>query len=315
MMIQKTGASSKGAIALKEKPRLFNPRLAGGGGGAYVGPLDTYTGAKGAWSLYRRLLSSYTGPLVRIRRDGDNAEQDFQSGANGLISVAAVEAFCVAGGGSEDGHVVTVYDQSGNGLDMEQSSAGMQMRLCEGGVVNLVGPGYPSMRSVAGNDCLYATDTFTPAYSGSNAWLFTHQSITNSSDTWNSVSLSKDAEANWNSSGRGIPLSVSSGNIDAVRAGVHSSPYTLSSAPNLHLATAAFIGSGWLLDVGGNGTEDTATPEMQGNFDANRFLLGAYSPSSPYCGIYSYFVEAVIYLSEMGADQSAIRAALKLPLE
>lgn len=282
----------------------------------FVGALDVYSGAKGVWSLYRRLFSSYTGALVRVRRSGDNAEYDFMPGVDGLLPVASVMAFCVAGGGTEDGHVVKVYDQSGNGLDMDQTSAGMQMRICEGGVMNVVGPGdgYPAMRSVAGNDCLYATGTFTPAYGGNNVWLFTHQYISNSGDTWNSVSLTKDSNANWDNVGRGVTLSLSGGNFDAVRAGVHSMPYTLPAAPELHLATAAFYGSGWLVSDGVSGADDNLTPEMQGSFDCNRFLLGAYSPSSPYCGVYSYFVEAAIYLSDMSADQAGIRTAMEIPL-
>ena len=47
------------------------------GGPAFVGALDAYaSGLAGAWSVSRRLLTSYSGPLVRVRRSSDNAEQD-----------------------------------------------------------------------------------------------------------------------------------------------------------------------------------------------------------------------------------------------
>jgi len=57
----------------------FNPSDPGGG---FTGILDTYTGAAAAYSV-RRLSSSYTGGLIRVRRSSDDAEQDIGYDSNG----------------------------------------------------------------------------------------------------------------------------------------------------------------------------------------------------------------------------------------
>lgn len=81
-------------------------------GASFVGPLDTLsTGIVGAWSVARRLLTSYTGPWLRVRRSSDNAEQD-------CTTVASILAFCGAG----NGFVVTIYDQTGLVDDLTQSA-------------------------------------------------------------------------------------------------------------------------------------------------------------------------------------------------
>lgn len=79
----------------------------------------------GVWSLARRLVDNYTGPLIRIRRANDNAEQDIgftASGGHQVLDEAAVTSFV----GANDWFIVTVYDQSINGFNMTQATAGSQ---------------------------------------------------------------------------------------------------------------------------------------------------------------------------------------------
>jgi hypothetical protein len=82
--------------------------------------LDGLTpGMESAWSTGRRLLTAYTGPIVRVRRSSDNAEQDFFGlGASGAVDASAVAAFCGAG----DGFVRTIYDQSGLSRNLIQTA-------------------------------------------------------------------------------------------------------------------------------------------------------------------------------------------------
>jgi hypothetical protein len=42
--------------------------------------LDTYSGASAAFSL-RKLSSSYSGPVLQVRRSGDNVEVDWTLGS------------------------------------------------------------------------------------------------------------------------------------------------------------------------------------------------------------------------------------------
>lgn len=95
--------------------------------------LDTYSGAKFAYSL-RNLSSSYSGPIVRVRRDtdggsGDNDEQDFSSSQ---ISSGALVSFV---GSGHDGFVTKWYDQSGNGEDLVNSSLTSQPFIVASGAL------------------------------------------------------------------------------------------------------------------------------------------------------------------------------------
>jgi len=89
----------------------------------FVGPLDAYTSGLGeAWSMGRRLLSSYNGALIRVRRSSDNAEQDIGFTSTGLLDGTAFTAF--VGGGTA--YVVKAYDQTGHGYDRTQGTAAAQ---------------------------------------------------------------------------------------------------------------------------------------------------------------------------------------------
>lgn len=100
-----------------------------GGGASFAGVLDDVTsGLLDAWSVYRRLLTSYTGPLIRVRRSSDNAEQDIDATVSGLLDTAALLSFV----GANNGFVSVVYGQSG-GQDMEQATAGSQPQIVSSG--------------------------------------------------------------------------------------------------------------------------------------------------------------------------------------
>lgn len=88
---------------------------------SFVGAYDTIPNLVHVYEPARRTLTSYTGPLVRIRRSSDNAEQDFGSLANGDLDNAAITTFL---GGSSP-FVVTVYDQAGSN-NPTQPTAGNQ---------------------------------------------------------------------------------------------------------------------------------------------------------------------------------------------
>lgn len=95
---------------------------AGGGAVPFVGALDGYSALlTSAFSLVRRLLTSYEGNLIRIRRVSDNVEQNFGPLAGGRLDVASILTFLGGGGGK----LVTVYDQFGSN-NWTQSTAAMQ---------------------------------------------------------------------------------------------------------------------------------------------------------------------------------------------
>lgn len=64
-----------------------------------------------------RVLTSWTGRIVRLRRSGDNAEADFgPTFGTGFLSSVAIGAWAQGG----TAFVTTLYDQSGNSRDAAQ---------------------------------------------------------------------------------------------------------------------------------------------------------------------------------------------------
>jgi len=101
-------------------------------------PLDTYTGATGAYSVAFKLRSAYSGSAYRVRESGSNTEQDI--GFVGcVVDTASLKSFC----GSNSCYVVTLYDQEGSN-NVTQSTAAAQARVVNAGTVERVS-GQPSM--------------------------------------------------------------------------------------------------------------------------------------------------------------------------
>jgi hypothetical protein len=94
--------------------------------------LDTYPNAAIAYDL-TAINSAYTGPLVRVRRASDNAEQDIYAKQDGSLNVSGLESFC----SGTDGFVTTWYDQSGNSNDAVQTSTSLQPQIVASGSVQL----------------------------------------------------------------------------------------------------------------------------------------------------------------------------------
>ena len=98
--------------------------------------LDDFPGAAAAYSL-RLINSSYTGPVIRVRRSTDNAEQDFTANQ---ISSGSLVAFCGAG----NGFIRTWHDQSGNNRHATQTTTSAQPQIVSAGSLILEG-GLPAI--------------------------------------------------------------------------------------------------------------------------------------------------------------------------
>jgi hypothetical protein len=73
----------------------------------------------------RVLESDYTGPIIRLRRASDNAEQDFSWADNDIVDITAINAWR----GASNVFVHTWYDQSGLGRDATQTDTNRQPRF------------------------------------------------------------------------------------------------------------------------------------------------------------------------------------------
>jgi len=129
-------------------------------GAAFAGALDSYTtNLAGAWSADRRLLTSYTGSLFRVRRSSDSTETDIGYQTDGTVDSAALLTF--AGAGSA--FVTTWYDQSGAGLNLTQTTAANQPRIVNSGVLDTQNS-HASMFWDGTNDSIGAAWSGTASY-------------------------------------------------------------------------------------------------------------------------------------------------------
>lgn len=93
--------------------------------------------AAAAYGL-RKLRWAYTGPLIKLRRSGDNAEKGFWAvGGDPLGRLNVAEILIWLGG--DTGFVVTWYDQSGFGRNVVQATAGKQPILNSDGLIEFDG--------------------------------------------------------------------------------------------------------------------------------------------------------------------------------
>lgn len=118
---------------------------------------DYSPGAHVAYSL-RKVVSAYTGAVVRVRRSSDNTEQDFTATQ---LTDGTIEIFIGAG----NGFVRTLYNQTATASrNLEQSTQAAQPIIAESGVVYKEN-GKPSMK-FDGNRWL--------GHGNASNWVFLH---------------------------------------------------------------------------------------------------------------------------------------------
>lgn len=117
------------AQTLTLRDPAFVARLNSSGGSL---TLDKNVGtAQAAWSWSRKLRSAWTGSLIRVRRSSDDAEQNISADADNRTDQSAMTAFAAG----SDLYLVTMYDQTGNGHDLTQSTAANQPKIATAGVI------------------------------------------------------------------------------------------------------------------------------------------------------------------------------------
>lgn len=117
----------------------INKRSAAALGSAIV--LEQFGTPAAAYSLRYIYPTIYSGDVVLVRRSSDNAEEGFTPDEilNGTL---------VAFTGAGDGFVKTWYDQSGNGFDATQATAGTQPIIVNSGALVTVG-GLPAIHGTS----------------------------------------------------------------------------------------------------------------------------------------------------------------------
>lgn len=111
----------------------------GGGGGDPPTTIDNIGDSILALSV-RKIISTYSGSCLRVRRASDDTEQDIGFDGSGDLDTASISSFC----GASVGFVVTWYDQSTTGADVTQATFAAQPEIYDG-VAVLMSGGHPAL--------------------------------------------------------------------------------------------------------------------------------------------------------------------------
>mgnify|MGYP003670034516 FL=1 len=143
-------------------------------GAAGTGLLDFYGGAGLAYS-FRKLRSGYSGSSIRARESSGNTEQDIGF-VDGVLDTSSLLTFT----GANDGLTPIIYDQSGNGVNLVQTTAGNQLEIVDAG--SLVTSN--SLAATQGSSSRGGGTPSVIAFSGmSEFWFFDVIDVTNTSST------------------------------------------------------------------------------------------------------------------------------------
>jgi hypothetical protein len=263
-------------------------------------PLDPYDLSsypsftpKGCWGV-RKMVSGYSGPIVRIRDTDDDSEQDVYATGQDL------NAFTVVG----EARVTTLYDQSGEGNNMSQPANSLQPKL-----VASASPGTKPGVEFNGTSEFLQTEAGTPSspkafmaqkpivlFSGETALVSSDLiGVYGSADTFGRIGVGLDAtllEAFYNGT-RKIIGTASSGNLQ-------------------NCEDFVYVSGGAGLKVYQEGTikiDESSVGEIQYYSGDNRAMIGK-SPSSP-----NFFAGTLYEAAILSGDlPSATLSALAAPL-
>jgi hypothetical protein len=250
----------------------------GAGGGFF---LDQYPGANAAYSVARKLSSTYTGFAFRAYRYANAATQDIGFDSNNEIDAAALVAF----GGVSNCGISIIYDQTGNGNDLTaQVSAWGQIYLASTGIT--LKNGKP---------------IFSNFLTGIGSGFFEKASVSFNTDWWFFVGEPKNQASTWF-------ISLDSDNNPSISQGGSSSgPASLTPSNSILYGNGLLNGQNLIIGTGNHVV-----------FSWNVSMATYTAPSIRFPARYAVNTNTgVAELQEMyfyDTDQSANRAAIEVAL-
>jgi hypothetical protein len=247
--------------------------------------------AAGAYSLRRVRLAA---PLAcRARRSSDNAELNIGFTASGDLDTAALLAFV----GSGNGFVTTWYDQSGNGRNAIQSTAGAQPRIVSNGALETQN-GKPTIRQLTGGGGFVASVPITGSTLTANAVAsLDDQGVTGFKGL---MSISSAGEWDFDSVSRGVLLLQvdAQANIAGFR-NAYTSIVGITIGTQF-VATSVYDGTNNILWKDGSAGP---TVPSTGNFSTTLLSIGERlgpGVSSPWIGTFS---EKILFTSALSTTE------------
>lgn len=291
---------------------LLNPYRFGSGSTVHSPALDYYTTS--LWGAYgmQRLLTAYTGPLIRIRDTTTATETDIGYDANNLVDQAAIASAI----GSNSATVVKFYDQTGNSRTLDQSGAtGKQPRIVNAGVID-ASTGSVLARFDGTDDCMQ-----TPNLPGTNTGMTyvmygALRSLTGSFNLW----LESTADSGSNA-GMGLYVNIGNTRIEQTSGTPSSTNFiyqnstdspsddVTASVGDRTASGAANIGKYYkagvlLTPVGSSAGTNT------GNYDAAPLNVGARNNGAAIAAFLNLKALAVYTAAKNGTDIAGISSGL-----
>lgn len=258
--------------------------------------LDDYSGAYVALSL-RLLDCNYAGSAIRVRRSSDNAEQDIGFVSN-YLDTSAMKTFV----GANNGLVVTWYDQSGNGYNATQSTAGYQPAIITSGAVNY-NNGKPAILFDGSDDVLLSSIASVSTTEISVFSLFNKTATGGASNVYSRiVTLKASGSYDYLNTGW-ISTYVYTTDVSSYKDAVTTtSGWTANTT---YLAYARLSGSTVYLTA--NGASEASTGGANNTISSNQFNVGsdAVLPESYLNG---YIQETILYISNQSSNSAGIRS-------
>jgi len=274
-------------------------------GGDFVGAMDPFTFPWRAYSL-RRLLSLYTGPLIRVRRSTDDTTLDIGFDTDGDLDTAAMLTFTGAG----NGFVTRWYDQSGSGANLEQGTTTAQPSIVTAGVVNTL-DAMPAVTFDGTNDYLtvssvglYAAGAATMAvvFSGASSANAVVVGESNNAGGGALYRLMRSSTAAWNVQ--------ATNNTGALWANSASGDTTFDAAQH----QAFFADSGSQINTWRDGTPKhvALAATRSGVMTLSNLSMGAHlNGGTPANFLNGKVQELVLWTSNQSVDRTGITAAQK----
>lgn len=213
---------------MPSRPQL--QRILRSGSVPFVGALDAYTtGLEALYSPFKRLMASYTGNGIRVRRSSDSALQWIGFNADGSFDETSYLAFIGAG----NGFAHTVADQSGNGRDRTQTTASAQPQITKDADGNYYlyapGAGFTTTSMQCSGLSIAMTDFTLWQVGGSSAYAFSNLMLRDN------TAGKERAIINYSSSITPILQDSASGTVAAIgstNTGVYSMVFSAGSGGN-----------------------------------------------------------------------------------
>lgn len=270
----------------------------GGGGGL---PIDSYSSdLLAAYSVPRRLLTSYTGNLIKIRRSSDDTTSDIGYNGSNELDTSAISTFV----SSNSAYIHTIYDQSGNGNNLVSTTNSLQMRIVNSGTLDTLASKPVAYNANGVNGSGYSTATFT-TYTGTTISCFA-RGLSGSEGYVRFVSLTKDSANDDSAASVSALLLMDNGttNWRSYRSGFYGSIATPGTSDGLISVIAD--GTNNIMRDGTN----TSTVAISTAWNINTINLGNQRQGVSGIGSGSKCSELVLWTSDQTANEAAIRSAL-----